>query len=76
MGQQVTGWYPPEIKPVHQGPYDVADGKCFTSPWFKSWNGVFWGAGAQTPSDAFIHRGISGTLQHSFHWRGLTEPAS
>lgn len=45
MKRKLTPWFPPEIKPVHVGWYDVANLKMephFFPPWFFHWNGTTW----------------------------------
>ncbi len=38
MRRKVTGWYPPEITPVHKGVYEVDD-QFVNGPALSYWNG-------------------------------------
>ena len=68
---KLTPWYPPEVKPVRKGVYEV----CFTAlPWYRYWDGRFWWNGSFSPFDAFNRRAerfVNGECKDD--WRGLAE---
>ncbi|MGY6240582.1 hypothetical protein ACW910_24370 (plasmid) [Burkholderia ambifaria] len=41
----LTGWFPPEVKPVHEGAYPTRDEN--GSQWFSYWDGYRWLYGRQ-----------------------------
>lgn len=66
---ELTPWFPPHIKPVHVGVWDVADGSHFRAPWFKKWDGRYWYTGGRTVSEA--NRVTEYSILEEFSWRGL-----
>ena len=72
MSDELTGWYPANVRPVRKGVYDAADGKRFIGVWFKHWNGRYWGHGASSIDGAYSNANDGGyTAQYHFKWRGL-----
>ena len=65
-----TPWYPPEIKPVHEGPYLMATWPEYPKEWYRAWRDGSWYTGAPTPKGAMS----SNTAMISYRrWRGLTK---
>lgn len=63
--RKVTGWYPPEIKPVRVGWY-----ACQQCTITRSWRNRHYWDGRQ-----WLHNGLMGEqLQIVFSWRGLPAP--
>jgi hypothetical protein len=56
-----TAWFPPHIKPVHEGWYEC---KCCNSSFW--WNGEVWLYDMDSPFKV---------LFQEIYWRGLTEEA-
>jgi hypothetical protein len=75
MEEQLSGWFPRTIKPVHHGVYEVrtkATGRL--TRWFSCWSGEYWGRSAQTPEDAAEYCDTrSDAAEHAggFEWRGV-----
>jgi hypothetical protein len=75
--QAFSEWFPRDVKPVHQGVYEVRvkeNGKLVR--WFSCWTGEHWGLSDQTPIAAFEHcETPSDAAKHAggFEWRGLKE---
>lgn len=65
---KLTEWFPPEVKPVRVGVYEVAypPGR-----WFRKWDGTRWMCGADTPEIAVERSAIP--VETTFPWRGLAE---
>jgi hypothetical protein len=75
--QKITDWFPPAVKPVHVGAYEVADADMLDSEvhGFQYWNGSFWGIFEITAKMAQLGREHHSTFQNH-HWRGLAfDPA-
>jgi hypothetical protein len=69
-----TDWFPPKIKPVHIGVYEVSLGKLY-SPTYAYWNGELWGWTELSVASAVACRTPRGAIQHKT-WRGLTKEAA
>ena len=61
---QLTDWFPPEIKPVHVGVYQTD----FCG--YAHWNGKKWGYGRLSPLDAKTCAVYRSAIQNK-SWRGL-----
>jgi len=67
----LTGWFPPNVKPVHAGTYET---------WFQHpldlgytyWNGQQWSGQSKTREQSCRINFVVG-IQWK-HWRGLAEP--
>jgi hypothetical protein len=61
----LTGWFPPHIKPIHPGNYQVKSRfeEC-TVPWTAYWDGRLW---ATSKNGQILH-------WQDRIWRGLKEP--
>jgi len=68
-----TPWYPPEVKPVRVGVYEVA--MTIVPVWYRYWDGENWHVGDETPALALKSAPLNGTSWSVKHWRGLTEKA-
>ena len=68
-----TDWYPPHIKPVREGLYEVKGWHFHGGTW-KYWNGTKWGWSHTSARMARYWRNQSGAAQE-VEWRGLTEEA-
>jgi len=81
--ESYTGWFPPSIKPVHVGVYEVKPyPEMLLRAAFAHWNGSYWSATAVlTPREdtqstidrANELRNIEGDWAKDCHWRGLSE---
>jgi hypothetical protein len=71
---KMTPWFPPHIKPVRKGVYQITYAKK-QSPTYKvmyaTWNGSEWSTGSYYLDD-FYHKAFDGANQHKF-WRGFTK---
>lgn len=69
-----TDWFPPEIKPIHEGPYEVQS--IFTEDriFFSYWNGVNFGVISGTIEAAERNKDERSIYQDRI-WRGLKEQA-
>jgi hypothetical protein len=71
---KLTNWFPPEVKPVRKGVYDIAKG-VFSAPWFGYWNGKKWVSVGNTPYKAMEHPYAAWddfpAIRQDFEWRGL-----
>ena len=68
---KMTPWFPPHIKPVHKGVYEVKFTKIagfYTG--FATWNGKKWSRGSHNLLDDY-HRNFD-ALQNKY-WRGFKE---
>ena len=72
--QQLTDWFPGDVKPVRVGVYEVQDeggvGK------FSEWNGEHWGLRTNILRFASdwsnpVYRGFKPTANQRLKWRGL-----
>jgi hypothetical protein len=68
---KLTPWFPPDVKPVRAGVYEVR----MKAPWYRYWDGVHWHAGHCTSelACALPHLPIENTPPEP--WRGLAEEA-
>jgi hypothetical protein len=76
--QELTPWFPPEIKPAYIGVYEVKhpDNECVKV--FAHWDGLMWGFFMGTVESALDkrfggHEGFAPAQDKS--WRGLTKEA-
>lgn len=60
---KLTPWFPPEVKPVHVGPYESIFGG-----WYRYWDGTRWHFGGDTPAKAV--KNVSASPAPAA-WRGL-----
>ena len=68
--KKYTNWFPPEIKPVHIGVYEV-----FDEGSYAFWSGKHWGWTVSSVATATtLKEHIEGSIQ-SRTWRGLTKKA-
>lgn len=63
----LTDWFPPEVRPVHEGPYQVRFGK---GEWFQYWHGTHWGEVAAKPDHCLLYS-KSGFQKNA--WRGIAK---
>ena len=73
---QMTPWFPPHIKPVRKGVYEIKyTGKGpHESYMWATWDGVKWSVGSYKLSDD-NHKDFYVANQKKF-WRGFTEEQS
>ena len=68
---KMTPWFPPHIKPVHKGVYEVK----FTpkglheSYWYAAWNGKRWSRVARYEEMARFHSNFDASQNK--YWRGF-----
>jgi hypothetical protein len=72
--KKYTNWFPPEIKPVREGVYEVSLGR-FYSHTYAYWNGNRWGWAALSVATATTDKATAGASQDK-SWRGLTKKAA
>lgn len=75
MTAKLTPWFPPDVKPVRVGVYEAR----WTLPamrvrniQYQHWNGVTWGAWAQSPTAA-LRNAIGPSMRQDPEWRGLAK---
>ena len=70
---EMTGWFPPHIKPVREGVYQIrfTGGRNIDYPMYATWNGEVWSTASQEKDDHY-HTKFSYALQEKY-WRGFTE---
>lgn len=73
MSGRLTEWFPPHVKPVRVGVYEVVDSDGELG-WYAFWNGKKFGYRCwKSPQSAFYRRHES-TWQPNFaKWRGLAD---
>ena len=70
---EMTDWFPPHIKPVHKGVYEIT----FTSrhnmyaPMYATWNGFRWSVASHGKNDVYHTRFLD--AEQNKYWRGFTE---
>ncbi len=69
---KLTPWFPPEIKPVHVGVYEIRD-DMLKQTFFAYWNGLFFGSGMRKRQDAANSRWSHQLNEFVHAWRGLAE---
>lgn len=75
MSKDLTPWFPPEIKPVHKGVYEMEPGQDeilggSLGP-FQKWNGTEWLE--YTSSVDRADDSTEASLHQNRKWRGLVE---
>lgn len=75
MSEELTVWFPAEIKPARKGVYETQfrNGQRLPLQGYSHWNGRFWGDTSQDIKNALARRHIEGHPKKS--WRGLAKPA-
>ncbi|CAJ0698065.1 hypothetical protein [Ralstonia mannitolilytica] len=71
---QLTPWFPAEVKPVHVGVYEVEPMQLdsgFRWPIFSYWNGKLWGTACLSREDAEKWGLVFKTADQNRQWRGL-----
>jgi len=68
----LTDWFPPHVKPVRVGVYEIRLGIC-KYEWYSYWDGSRWCYTCINVNDAFNSREAKTTLPQKQHWRGLAE---
>lgn len=57
-----TNWFPPEVKPVHIGMYEIRNRDGFGIEWWAYWNGEKW---------VFLRHPDWVLMDQDREWRGL-----
>ena len=70
---QMTEWFPPEVKPKRKGIYERDYGLYF-GIYYCYWNGKCFSCGGLNMDDAMLWRNDD-SLKHHLRWRGLKEQA-
>lgn len=65
----LTPWFPPDVKPVHEGVYQTMANNLIV---FQYWDSFQWGYYTQTPDRAIDQRQLRSEFQKS-PWRGLNK---
>lgn len=73
LEQSLTGWFKPEIKPVHIGVYQIKDGTFDEDEWYSFWDGFKWCYTTRSVNAAFDDRLLRTDLNQKQHWRGLAK---
>lgn len=68
--EDFTEWFPPEVKPVHFGPFQTKLALNKNAVGFQYWGGEFWGFRNLSANHAKENRGFRSTYQN-LPWRGL-----
>lgn len=70
---KMTKWFPPHIKPVREGVYEVkfARRKLTPAPMYATWNGSRWSCWSNGRNDMYHTRFLY--AQQGKYWRGFTE---
>jgi hypothetical protein len=78
MQPKLTDWFPPDVKPVRVGVYEMRPGNDIV--WggqlgrFQHWNGERWGGYSSSPNLAALSDCVNFTSMHQHRgWRGLAE---
>lgn len=66
----LTPWFPPDVKPVHEGVYQTRNLKGLLT--FQYWNGKFWGLYRSRVDWASMSRNHTSIRQQN-PWRGLSK---
>lgn len=70
----LTDWFPPDVKPVRSGVYQIRDGIMDEDTWYSFWDGRSWGyATCKGANTAFDERFSVTDLPQNQHWRGLSK---
>jgi len=69
---KLTPWYPPGIKPVHEGPYLMEKWPGYPKEWYRAWRDGSWYTGAPTPKGA-MSSNTAMQMPTYRGWRGLTK---
>jgi hypothetical protein len=73
ISQQMTGWFPPEIAPVHVGVYNAS--RRYREDVCRDWDGKTWSLGwRNVDSPLTIAECKNHRIPDVFPWRGFTEP--
>lgn len=77
----LTKWFPPDIKPVHVGVYNVNNvnpkdpaAMCHL---YAYWDGKRWGISEFSPEDAYFYKDdhfVNSQANQNKYWRGLVDP--
>ena len=72
---KMTPWFPPHIKPVHKGLYEIKftdmNLKGVDDPMYATWNGLRWSSASYQKSGGY-HKMFYGVTQDKY-WRGFKE---
>ena len=75
-GPKLTDWFPPGVKPVRVGVYQVCEHWWLAREWhshgYQHWDGQRWGIFNPTPDAAAAEADLASEYQINF-WRGLAE---
>ena len=71
---KMTPWFPPHIKPVHEGVYEVFNGYrlSHTLPIYARWDELEWSNSSYLTHHDELHYTSYGASQNK-HWRGFKE---
>jgi len=68
--QKLTDWFPPNVKPVHKGMYEVHVSHCYPFP--RYFDGKKWHI--MTRAEASGTKPFTPcSVDYGYHWRGLAE---
>ena len=70
---KMTDWFPPHIKPVREGVYEVsfASRQKTDAPMYATWNGSRWSCWSNGKNDVYHTRFLEAVQDK--YWRGFTE---
>ena len=69
---KLTPWFPPEVKPVRKGVYEIRDDSLGMT-FYAYWSGYFFGGGMCERQDAADARWAFTINDSVSAWRGLAE---
>ena len=70
---KMTDWFPPHIKPVHKGVYQIkfSNRNKREAPLYATWNGGRWSVSSNGKNDMYHTRFLY--AYQDKYWRGFTE---
>jgi hypothetical protein len=70
--EEMTDWFPRDVRPEHVGIYEVLPPGKKAFRWFAFWNGLKWGMPATIPRIAMTNMNPHMAMQNKI-WRGFKE---
>lgn len=73
----LTPWFPPDVKPVHEGVYEIKNPIPARTSGYSHWDGKQWGPLYDTIDICFnmaaVYVGVPGVWAVGKKWRGLNK---
>jgi len=71
----LTPWFPPDVKPVHEGVYEIKSDTSIRMNGYSQWDGKQWGPSYDMIGSCFnmaaVDIGVPGVWAVGKKWRGL-----